>query len=87
MLITATVVVASEHLRRGIFWPESVYGITNPEWWRFLEHAFWVAFEDAILIWSCVNGRREMRHMAQQQAQLEALTEQEQLKTERSKWR
>jgi uncharacterized protein (DUF486 family) len=81
VLVTATIVVATEHFLRGIFWPESVYGITNPEWWRFLEHAFWVAFEDVILIWSCINGRREMRHMAAQQATVEALTEQEQLKT------
>ena len=81
VLISATLVVASEHFLRGIFWPESVYGITNPEWWRFLEHAFWVAFEDVILIWSCIIGLREMRHSAQQQAELEALTEKETLKT------
>ena len=42
VLITGTVVVAIDHLVRGIVWPESVYGITNPEWWRFLEHAGWV---------------------------------------------
>ena len=39
VLITATVVVAADHFLRGIFWPESVYGVANPEWWRFLEHA------------------------------------------------
>ena len=81
VLITATLVVATEHFLRGIFWPESVYGITNPEWWRFLEHAFWVAFEDIILVWSCINGLREMKHMARQQAEIEAVTEKEQLKT------
>jgi two-component system, NtrC family, sensor histidine kinase HydH len=81
VIISATLVVASEHFLRGIFWPESVYGITNPEWWRFLEHAFWVAFEDVILIWSCINGLREMKHTARQQAELEALSEKETLKT------
>jgi uncharacterized protein (DUF486 family) len=81
VLLTATVVVAGDHFVRGLFWPESVYGITNPEWWRFLEHAFWVVFEDVILVWSCVNGRREMKLMAHQQAEMEALTEKEQIKT------
>src|SRR5262249_23148177 len=32
VLMTATVMVAAEHLVRGIVWPESVYGIVNPEW-------------------------------------------------------
>jgi two-component system, NtrC family, sensor histidine kinase HydH len=81
VLITATVTVAGEHFLRGLLWPESVYGITNPEWWRFLEHAFWVAFEDVILIWGCVIGLRDMRTSAQQQAAVEQLTELEQLKT------
>lgn len=81
VIITATLVVASEHFLRGIFWPESVYGITNPEWWRFLEHAFWVAFEDVILIWGCVAGLKDIRTNARQQAELEHVTEQEQLKT------
>jgi hypothetical protein len=81
VLITATIVVATEHFLRGLFWPESVYGITNPEWWRFLEHAFWVVFEDIILVWSCTIGRREMKTMAVQQAELESMSEREQLKT------
>jgi hypothetical protein len=81
VIITATVVVAADHFLRGIFWPESVYGIANPEWWRFLEHAGWVAFEDVFLIWSCVLGRREIAASALKQAQVEHLSEQEQLKT------
>jgi hypothetical protein len=80
-ILTATVVVAADHFARGIFWPESVYGVANPEWWRFLEHAGWVAFEDVFLIWSCVFGARELRAAAQRQAEVEHLTEQEQLKS------
>ena len=81
VLITATVVVAADHFLRGIFWPESVYGVANPEWWRFLEHAGWVAFEDVFLIWSCLLGLRELRNSAQRQAEVEQLSEQEQLKS------
>jgi hypothetical protein len=81
VILTATVVVAADHFARGVFWPESVYGVTDPEWWRFLEHAGWVAFEDLFLIWSCVYGQRELRGAALRQAEVEELTEQEQLKT------
>jgi len=75
VLITATVVVATEHLIRGILWPESVYGIPNPEWWRFLEHAFWVVFCISILIPSCRRGMKDMQVMAERGAELEALSE------------
>ncbi|HEX9575785.1 MAG TPA: hypothetical protein VF994_16945 [Myxococcales bacterium] len=75
VLITGTVVIATEHLIRGIVWPESVYGIPNPEWWRFLEHAFWVVFCISILIPSCRRGLKDMRVMAERGAELEALSE------------
>jgi hypothetical protein len=81
VLITATVIVAADHFLRGIFWPESVYGVSNPEWWRFLEHAGWVVFEDVFLIWSCVFGTREMKTAAARQADIEHLSQQEQLKS------
>jgi hypothetical protein len=81
VLMTATVIVAGDHFLRGVFWPESVYGVTNPEWWRFLEHAGWVAFEDVFLIWSCILGQREIASAAVRQAQIEQLSEQEQLKS------
>jgi hypothetical protein len=81
VIITATIVVASDHFARGIFWPESVYGVANPEWWRFLEHAGWVAFEDIFLIWGCIFGNRELATAAMRQAEVEHLSEQEQLKT------
>jgi hypothetical protein len=80
ILLTSTVVVAVDHLLRGVFYPESVYGIVNPEWWRFLEHAGWVAFEDVILVIACLNGLKSLRDGAARQAQLEALSESEQNK-------
>jgi signal transduction histidine kinase len=77
ILVPATIVVASDHLFRGLFWPESVYGITNPEWWRFLEHAFWVVFEDIVLVAWCLLSVREMRHLARQRAEGEVLSARE----------
>src|SRR5215831_9487715 len=81
VLVTATLVVAADHLIRGLIWPESVYGIVNPEWWRFLEHAFWVAFEDIVLIIACVEASNEMKTMARRRAEVEALSESEREKT------
>ena len=75
VLVTATVVIAADHIVRGLFWPESVYGIVNPEWWRFLEHAFWVVFSVVFLAMSCLRALREMRLMAERGAQIEALSE------------
>jgi hypothetical protein len=81
VILTATTVVAADHFLRGIYWPESVYGVANAEWWRFLEHAGWVVFEDVFLIWSCVMGNREIAASAVRQAEVEHLSEQEQLKS------
>jgi hypothetical protein len=75
VLVTATLVVAADHLIRGLFWPESVYGITNPEWWRFLEHAAWVAFANSFLVVICIRGVKDLRIMAERSAELEALSE------------
>ena len=77
VLATATVVVAAEHLIRGLVWPESVYGVANPEWWRFLEHAFWVVFSVVFLAMSCLRALKEMRLMAERGAHIEALSEAE----------
>ncbi len=71
LLSTATIVVAADHLARGLWWPDSVYGVANPEWWRFLEHAGWVVFEDVVLAYACIRGMREMRQAARQLAELE----------------
>jgi hypothetical protein len=75
VLMTATGVVVVDHLLRGLLWPESVYGIVNPEWWRFLEHAFWVVFLVAFLVILCVRSVRGMRIIAEKGAELEALSE------------
>jgi hypothetical protein len=81
ILVTATLVVAAEHMLRGIYMPESVYGMVHVSHWRFVEHALWVVFEDVILFIGCRNGLRSMREGSDRQAELEALTESEQNKS------
>jgi signal transduction histidine kinase/DNA-binding response OmpR family regulator len=75
VLIPATVVVALDHLLRGLYFPQSVYGVLTASSWRWLEHAGWVIFEDLFLIASCVRGDREMREIAQRAADLHVAKE------------
>jgi two-component system, NtrC family, sensor histidine kinase HydH len=75
VLLTATVVVAVDHVVRGFFWPESMYGIVNPEWWRLLEHTFWLVLCASFLVLSCMRSIRDMQEAAEKSAELEALSE------------
>jgi hypothetical protein len=81
VLVTATVMVALDHMVRGIFLPESVYGMMHAGHWRFVEHALWVVFEDVILFITCRNGLRSLMEGSERQARLEALSESEQNKS------
>jgi PAS domain S-box-containing protein len=72
VLVTATAIVAGDHLLRGLYWPQSVYGILYGGNLRWLEHAGWVAFIDAFLIRATFNGLREMRDAASRQTTMEA---------------
>ncbi len=83
VLVSATIVVAADHMFRGIFWPQSVFGVTTASNWRWMEHAAWVVFEDIILVQSCLRGDAEMRSIAQRQAALEASKEFTELEVER----
>ncbi|MGE3181965.1 MAG: ATP-binding protein [Phycisphaerae bacterium] len=71
VLIPATAVVTADHMLRGIFWPESVYGVLFASPWRSIEHAAWVIFEDVFLLLSCRQATREMWTIAEKQARLE----------------
>jgi signal transduction histidine kinase len=80
VLVPATIVVAADHFLRGVFWPQSVYGVLIASQWRWVEHSAWVVFEDVILVMSCVRGTEELRQIAQHTASLEfAHREQERL--------
>jgi len=71
VLVPATVVVAADHFLRGVYWPESVYGILVANHWRWLEHAGWLLFEDIVLVSGCRWSVVEMRGHAARTAALE----------------
>ena len=77
VLVPATAVVALDHLLRGIFWPQSVYGVLVASEWRWLEHAAWVIFEDVFLVMACVRGTAELRQIAERTALAEQAHEHE----------
>ncbi len=71
VLMTATVVVALDHAARGIFWPQSVFGILTSSPWRWMEHAGWVVFEDIFLFISIRQSLCDMSEVAARRAKLE----------------
>lgn len=70
-IILASVITGLDHLIRGYFLPESVYGVALATPWRALEHSAWVLFEDAFLFVIIMTGLAELRKLCQRQAQTE----------------
>jgi len=65
--------VALDHMARGLFWPQSVFGVLSASPWRWLEHAGWVIFEDTFLLISIRQSLSEMSEVAARRARLEAV--------------
>lgn len=79
VLVPATLVVAVDHLLRGIFWPMSVYGVISASIWRSFEHAGWVIFEDIFIAYSCLTMARQVASLSRQTAALEQANQQTEL--------
>jgi signal transduction histidine kinase len=73
VLVPATLVVAADHFLRGVFWPESVYGVLTASQWRWLEHAGWVLFEDTFLFIAIKRSVSEMWSIAERTSEIESL--------------
>ena len=71
--VPATVTVALDHFMRGFFFPQSVYGVAYATPWRTVEHAGYILFEDAVLIYACISSCRALYEMARQQAELRSV--------------
>ncbi len=75
VLVTATALVIADHLARGQYWPESVFGTTTSSNWRALEHGAWVLYEDLFLAIWIHFGLRTLWSNALQQARLRLTNE------------
>ena len=75
VLVPAAGVIIADHLLRGVFWPQSVFGVVDVAVWRALEHSGWVLFEAAVLARACRRSRQEVRQVATHTVELEASRE------------
>jgi len=60
VFIPAVGLVVLDHWLRGMFWPESVFGIAKAAQWRSLEHGAWLLFETAFLLWGIAQSRSHL---------------------------
>ncbi len=75
VLATASLVAGLDHFLRGIFWPQSIFGVLAASPWRWLEHVGWVVFEDVFLLLAIRQSLDQVMGLAARQAELEAMNE------------
>lgn len=75
VLAVATGIVCVDHFVRGVWFPQSVFGVFSPEHFRWIEHGLWVVFEDVILVRGCILGMREQREFAREHVEATMLHE------------
>jgi PAS domain S-box-containing protein len=75
VLLPATAVVAIDHILRGVFWPQSVYGVLAASNWRWLEHAGWVFFENTFLFLAIRRNVSDMWKNAESVAEIRGLNQ------------
>lgn len=70
VIVTAVVVIAADHMIRGTFYPLSVFGETQADPYRWIEHALWVLFE-SIFLWIAIHqSHQEMQFIAIKRSRL-----------------
>jgi methyl-accepting chemotaxis protein len=68
ILITGAAVTAVDHFTRGLYWPESIFGVVSGSEFRIFEHAGWVVLEVSFLAKGCVQNVRRLKETAHAQA-------------------
>ena len=68
VIAVASLVIAGDHIFRGVFWPMSVFGVSQPSLGRALEHGGWILYEDFFLLLSIRQRRNELRVIADREA-------------------
>ncbi|MGC4030681.1 MAG: hypothetical protein QM754_02880 [Tepidisphaeraceae bacterium] len=71
VLMPALGLLIADHLVRGIYLPQSIYGVNHFDPMRFFQHTGWATFEVMFLTISCVRGQKEMRRIAEESAALQ----------------
>ncbi|MFK7735641.1 MAG: nitrogen regulation protein NR(II) [Pirellulaceae bacterium] len=71
VLVTATIIVAVDHLVRGVFYPMSAFGVVAESPYRWVEHTLWLLFEVGFLVPACRRLRNEIGELCIRQTELE----------------
>lgn len=71
VLVSASAVVAIDHFFRGAYRPESVFGTSSLDSYRWLEHTGWVVFEDIFIALASYQSIKEMKEIAEKRAFIE----------------
>ena len=74
LLLVSSGVVVADHLLRGAFWPQSIFGVISAPLWRAVEHGGWVVFEVSFLIVSIRQRLQELLIVAEHHARQEVAT-------------
>lgn len=64
VLVTASAVAGADHMVRQVWWPLSIFGSLTVSPLRWLEHVWWVVFEDIFLIAGSLRNTTDMREVA-----------------------
>jgi diguanylate cyclase (GGDEF)-like protein len=70
VLLTASLVTSADHLIAGLWWPQSIYGVPTVSPWRWMEHSWWVAFEDIFLFVLCQQSLHDVWTIAVKEARM-----------------
>ncbi|MFK8115261.1 MAG: PAS domain S-box protein [Rubripirellula sp.] len=70
VFIPAVLVTLADHVMRGYFWPQSVFGELAVSSWRPFEHAAWLAFETLALCMLIRRNLGQLRSLATLQCSL-----------------
>lgn len=71
VLLVASAVTALDHIARGVFYPQSIFGLASADYFRIVEHALYVVFADIFLFKSCIEGRKEKVILGEARAETE----------------
>ena len=71
VLMLATLVVAVDQVIRGVYWPQTVFGVLVEGELQWIEHACWILIEVVLLCRFVQASINETRRFAEIQAQLE----------------
>jgi|GEM_PF-500121 len=73
VLMTASIVIAIDHVAKDFYWPQSVFGVLTASPWRVIEHVAWVLIADVFFIVACHKSLRSLTVSAAREAEVDCI--------------